>query len=349
MPSAERKLFWELYDQGITAWNNWRQANPTAWPDLRELSASRLDLRNIDFENANLLGAQFRQACLDGANLRTANLKDTNFTGASLQRADLREANLHNSNLRRSDLRGALLIDVNMNSVDLESARLDYAVMGGTSLGLTSLAGAEGWERIFHRPQQQSSIDLATIRETVPKLDSLRLRYLGLMLPRMGVPSRFLDFYLEQESVRPRWSSCFVSFSSDDSMFVSRLVDNMEREEIPNFLAPRHSVAGEGVLREIEANIALHDRLLVVCSKSSMASNWVKAEIEFALKKEHDTGGERMILPVDLDGYIFEHGDGFPMKELIEQVVIDFADWNSDSRFDASMDSLLSSLRLIGG
>ena len=48
----------------------------------------------VDFQNANLLGANLQKADLRRANLQKANLQEAHLGEANLQEADLREANL---------------------------------------------------------------------------------------------------------------------------------------------------------------------------------------------------------------------------------------------------------------
>src|SRR5487761_829652 len=76
-----------------------------------------------------LVEAVGRDANLTGANLRDANLRDANLTGANLRDANLRDANLTGANLRDAnltgaDLRGANLRDANLTGADLRDANL---------------------------------------------------------------------------------------------------------------------------------------------------------------------------------------------------------------------------------
>ncbi|EIX0428128.1 pentapeptide repeat-containing protein [Salmonella enterica] len=65
-----------------------------------------------DLCDANLRGADLRDANLCDANLRGANLRDANLCDANLRGANLRGANLYGANLRGANLYGADLPDL---------------------------------------------------------------------------------------------------------------------------------------------------------------------------------------------------------------------------------------------
>ena len=65
------------------------------------------DLREADLSGANLSGANLREADLSGANLSGANLREADLSGADLREADLSEADLSEANLIEANLRGA--------------------------------------------------------------------------------------------------------------------------------------------------------------------------------------------------------------------------------------------------
>ena len=75
--------------------------------DPLDRSCPGCDLRQADFRQAHLIGADFRGSDLRGADLREANLEGADLTGALLEGADLRGANLTNAELSGVDLRNA--------------------------------------------------------------------------------------------------------------------------------------------------------------------------------------------------------------------------------------------------
>ena len=77
--------------------------------------------------NANLSGANLRDADLSGANLRDADLSGANLRDADLRDADLSGANLRDADLRDADLSGANLSGADLSGADLRDAAIYYS------------------------------------------------------------------------------------------------------------------------------------------------------------------------------------------------------------------------------
>ena len=169
----------EILCRGATAWNTWREQNPSAVPDLKGVSlASREDLLNganlrearlqnsvlrfaalstADLEAADMSGADLMHAQLDHANLSAVNLSNARLDHAHLASATLTNANLRRARLRFTTLSTADLQAVDMSDADLmharldqadlsaanfNNARLDYADFAGAKLSKVNLCGA---------------------------------------------------------------------------------------------------------------------------------------------------------------------------------------------------------------
>jgi uncharacterized protein YjbI with pentapeptide repeats len=90
-----------ILDQGVEAWNDWRQENPAASIDFK-----RANLRNKQLENVNLA-----EADLNEAELSFAHLKNANFVFADMDHAVISFANLEGANLSAANLENAYLVD----------------------------------------------------------------------------------------------------------------------------------------------------------------------------------------------------------------------------------------------
>ncbi len=101
-------------EEGVEAWNKWREENRALIPDL---------------ENANLKYAQ-----LNGANLIEAHLVRANLLGVQLEGADFTHAQLEKTNLSHARLKGAYLISVNLKGADLFKAQLDDSNLSASNL-----------------------------------------------------------------------------------------------------------------------------------------------------------------------------------------------------------------------
>jgi hypothetical protein len=133
--------------KGVTAWNAWRDENPTSSPDL-----SRANLSGANLIGANLREAILTEADLCGGDLSNSNLSGADLSGADLSRADLigadlREANLNSAALYGANLREAILTEANLSSGDLINHR-------PTALPARQLAGPRSSSQtVFHWPR----------------------------------------------------------------------------------------------------------------------------------------------------------------------------------------------------
>ncbi len=81
-----------ILQEGVTAWNIWREKNPNTIPGLKKADLRGANLQEADLHCANLQKADLRGATLTKANLRGANLTDVkNFTQAQLNQACVNE------------------------------------------------------------------------------------------------------------------------------------------------------------------------------------------------------------------------------------------------------------------
>jgi uncharacterized protein YjbI with pentapeptide repeats len=154
----------KILQQGVDAWNAWRQKEPSATPDLREGELRGANLSGADLREANLEVADLTRAILYEAKLRGANL-----TGATLFKSTLRGAdfslslrlgpdlgggsalsgtkwvktNLTDANLIEANLTDADLIRAKLGGADLRRAKLVKANLRGANLVQADLIGAE--------------------------------------------------------------------------------------------------------------------------------------------------------------------------------------------------------------
>src|SRR6266567_1796075 len=135
-----------LKEQGVKAWNQWREEHPEIQPDFTGADLREAYLRNANLEGADLTGADLREAYLRRADLRGADLKDANLEGANLRRAILRGANLEgtNTNLRRTNLSMADLegTNTNLRRTNLRRTNLSEAIIRNAHLDGADLTGA---------------------------------------------------------------------------------------------------------------------------------------------------------------------------------------------------------------
>lgn len=93
--------------------------------NLKYAFLSGVDLRKVNFKDAQLQGASLSFSLLQGANFSTAKLQSTSFYKTQLQGADFSLAELQGANLRSAQLEGANLKWSQMQGVDLRETNID--------------------------------------------------------------------------------------------------------------------------------------------------------------------------------------------------------------------------------
>jgi hypothetical protein len=91
-----------------------------------------------------------------------------------------------------------------------------------------------------------------------------------------------------------------------------------------------------------------HDRVILICSESSLQRPGVLNELTETLAREARDGGNEYLIPVRLDDYVFS--SWAPAREDLAQtvrdrVIADFRDHADPTRFDAELGKLIIALK----
>jgi uncharacterized protein YjbI with pentapeptide repeats len=129
----------KILEQGVEAWNAWREQNPEVAPDLRAMNLREKNLEGIDFRATDLSNANLHQTNLSKANLRKAVLRDanlfeTNLQEADIKRADFRRANMRGVNAQNATASGANMRRANLSKTDFTGANLTNALLENAEL-----------------------------------------------------------------------------------------------------------------------------------------------------------------------------------------------------------------------
>lgn len=346
---------------GPVAWNRWRATWKTLrGPDLRGLDLRRAylrganlsgaDLRRANLREATLEGADLRQSRLDGACLRSANIRSANLQNATLREAELVWANLTGTNLASSDLQAADLSGANLRSADLTRTLVDYArfegaIFGDTRLIRVDLSLATGLDDAHHAAP--SSIGVDTLYASN---GSIGRRF----LQGCGVPSVMIEYIPSLTVVSAiEFYSAFLSYSAADSDFADRLGELLRQHGISVWRDVHGLVPGDDVDLQIDRAIKDADRVLLLCSSTSLTSWWVDRELSKAFEKERrlwNTGrlpkGLRIVVPIDVDGYLFgDDSDHHAIAELRRTHAARFGSSLDDASFARAADGVLRALR----
>lgn len=364
-----------LIKQGWKAWNSWRRDNPDITPDLRKVDLSGADLSWANLSEANLSDADLNDAVLSNAWLVEANLIEASLSEADLRWAKLSGAVLSEASLLGADLSGAALTGADLSAADLTGADLSgtdlsEANLSGTSLLGTNLSEANlSWANlsranvlhtIFADNDLSTTKGLETVTHDGPSTIGIDTLFASngkipeVFLRGAGVPE---DFIIQIPSliagIQPlQFHSCFISYSHQDEQFSQRLHSRMRDEKLRVWYAREDMKGGRKLHEEIFRAIQIHDKLLLVLSKSSMKSEWVMTEIRRARKVEREES-RRKLFPIRLLDFeaiqkweCFDADSGKDLAvELREYYIADFSNWKDQDAFEAEFVKLLRDLK----
>lgn len=356
--------------EGIEAWNQWRDEHSVFEPDLSGADLSGIYLINANLRAANLRAANLSitnlsYACLAGANLNDANLThahlaETDLDSAQLKRADLREAQLKRADLKdadcsRADLRKANLYSAklehtNLSYADLSHAHLDNASFNRTDLEQVNLSGAYVGGTIFINVDLSITKGLDTVNHHMPSTIGIDTVYHSqgnipdIFLKGAGIDDAFITYIRSLVGHAIEHYSCFISYSSKDEAFAKRLYADLQSHNVRCWFAPEDLKIGEDIPTGIDEAIRLHDKLLLILSKSSVASGWVEHEVKTALAKERKEK-QVSLFPVRLDKAILESPLFWATKIRRERNIGDFTRWKDHDAYQKAFTRLLGDLK----
>jgi hypothetical protein len=146
--------------------------------------------------------------------------------------------------------------------------------------------------------------------------------------------------------------SCFLSYSHADESFAASLYAALRRGGIAVWYAPNDMMPGEKIVDQIEKAISSADKLLLVLSVRSIASNWVETELRRACRREI-AEKQRVLFPVSLLSMselqrwsCFDSDLGTDLAALVRQYfILDFIGWEDRAIFERQVVRLLTGLK----
>jgi hypothetical protein len=148
--------------------------------------------------------------------------------------------------------------------------------------------------------------------------------------------------------------SCFISHSSKDAVIAKQLNDDLRARGIKCWYAPEDLETGAMLRPQFDNSIRLHDRLLLILSASSVASQWVESEVEAALEEERRRaqlpeelrGNPTVLFPIRIDDSIFAVASGWAAVVRRTRHIADFRAWQDRDGYASSLDKLLVDLKV---
>ena len=185
---------------------------------------------------------------------------------------------------------------------------------GGTTILLLDIL----WHTIFVGVDLSRVKGLDLVHQVGPSEISISTIYRSggnipeVFLRDAGVPEPFItNMRALVKSMSPiDFYSCFISYSSKDEDFAKRLHADLQSKGVRSWFAPEDMKIGDKIRYRIDESIRLYDKLLLVLSEHSVASQWVEHEVETAIGQELE-GKPNVLFPIRLDQAIMDSKTGW--------------------------------------
>src|ERR1700730_9425413 len=283
-----------------------------AWNECRR--------QNVPLVQPDLAEANLRGTDLIGADLSDANLRGADLRGADLSDAKLIGADLHGAELSRANLRGA----------ELTNATLSHTVFGDTTL-----SEVKGLDNCFY--MGPSIIDFQTLQGVSGPLPIAFLRGVGL-------PDNLIEYLPSLLNAAIQFHSCFISYSSKDELFAERLHADLQNKGVRCWFAPHDLPIGAKTWDAIDQAIRLRDKLLLILSKASLASDWVEDEVSKAYAEERSRKNV-VLFPIRIDNAVMSTAEPWAVKLREQRNIGDFRQWEKPAEYQKSLKLLLRDLK----
>jgi uncharacterized protein YjbI with pentapeptide repeats len=266
---------------------------------------------------------------LSGANLGGADLNGADLNGADLNGADLNGANLEGANLSDADLGLAHFDETDLREADLSNAMLSETVFADADLSQT-----KNLDTIKH--VGPSTVGFRTLQRSGP----LPLSFLR----GVGLPDNLIEYLPSLLGQVIQHYSCFIIYSVKDDEFVRRLYADLQNNGVRCWFAPEDMKIGAKIRDTIDEAIRLRDKVLLVLSDASIASDWVEDEVDKAFEEERQRGGV-VLFPVRLDDTVMETKEAWAAKLRRNRNIGDFRDWKNHDAYQRAFERVLRDLR----
>jgi hypothetical protein len=146
-----------------------------------------------------------------------------------------------------------------------------------------------------------------------------------------------------------QYHSCFISYSAKDDDFAKRLHADLQSNGVRCWFAPHDMRIGDEIRDTIDAAIRLRDKVLLVLSKDSIASNWVEDEVEAAYEEEEERKrGHAVLFPIRLDNDVITTEKAWAAKLRRSRHIGDFEQWRDHDSYQRSLERVLRDLKPAG-
>ena len=194
---------------------------------------------------------------------------------------------------------------------------------------------AEGLETCLY--MGPSTIDYRTLQRSGP-LPVAFLRGVGL-------PERLIDYLPAILEQAIQFYSCFISYSSKDQKFADRLHADLQNKGVRCWFAPHDMPIGAKIIDAIDEAIRLRDKVLLILSEHSVASDWVEEEVTRALAEERSRK-TTVLFPIRVDDAVLNTTEAWARGLRIQRNIGDFCLWKDHDAYQKVLERVLRDLKV---
>ncbi|MBE7469089.1 MAG: hypothetical protein DPW09_24460 [Anaerolineae bacterium] len=136
-----------------------------------------------------------------------------------------------------------------------------------------------------------------------------------------------------------------MSYSVKDTPFVTRLHADLQQAGVRCWFAPEDMKIGDKIRPRIDESIRVHEKLLLILSEHSLASDWVEHEVEAALEQERQRK-ETVLFPIRVDEAVMRSEVGWAAHIKRTRHVGDFREWEGHGAYQKAFERLLKDLKV---
>lgn len=140
---------------------------------------------------------------------------------------------------------------------------------------------------------------------------------------------------------------CFISYSHKDEAFAQKLYADLQQHGVNCWIATEDIKIGDKLRPTIDRSIRTQDKLLLILSKHSIASDWVEQEVEAALEEE-SKHKKLKLFPIRLDETVMNTDQAWAATIRRTRLIGNFSQWKDHDAYQQAFERLLRDLKAEG-
>lgn len=216
------------------------------------------------------------------------------------------------------------------------------------------------WEDLEGTTKSTKVESLIIAVERIGRLDEL-LQLAGHLRPNVKWPTKPSnlpagDTETSNKGVAPilvsrAYHSCFISYSTQDSVFAEKLYGDLREVGIDCWFAPEDLKIGDYFPETLDKAVWKQEKLLLILSRNSVESNWVAQEASTAvdrewMEKKHSSRNILVLFPISLDNAVYDLTIGWAASIRRTRHIGDFRNWQDETEYQRAFARLLRDLRI---